>query len=97
MQAKASRLSVAGTKWQHAPASLFLSRTTLPPCSVTWDNGTPTSTRYKPAWRAEPQWGDVAQALDDISCLVEPSHMGVAGGEPAIGDRKGRGLLDRQE
>jgi len=38
-----------------------------------------------------------AQPLDDFSGAVEPSHMGVAGGEIAIGPRKVRTLLDREE
>ncbi len=41
--------------------------------------------------------GDGAQPRDDLSRVVEPTHMGVAGGEKAIRARKARILLDREE
>jgi len=37
------------------------------------------------------------QPLDDLSCVVEPTHMGVAGGETAIRQRESWVLLDREE
>jgi hypothetical protein len=41
--------------------------------------------------------GDRAQPLYDFSCVVEPTHMGVAGGEIAMRLRVARILLDRKE
>ena len=41
--------------------------------------------------------GDVAQPLDDVARLIEPAHMGVAGGEKAVRLRPTRILLDSEE
>src|SRR5215471_3764671 len=41
--------------------------------------------------------GDGAQPRDSLSCLVEPPHMRVAGGEIAIRERLAGILLDREE
>src|SRR5208282_3177714 len=40
---------------------------------------------------------DGAQPRDDLSRVVEPTHMGVAGGERAIRAREAGILLDREE
>ena len=41
--------------------------------------------------------GNGPQPRDDVSCIVEPAHMGIAGGEKAIRHRVARILLDREE
>src|SRR5215470_4107589 len=41
--------------------------------------------------------GDGAQSPDDISRLVEPPHMGVAGGKVAISRWEARIVLDGEE
>ena len=38
-----------------------------------------------------------AQPRDNLSRVVEPTHMGVAGGETAMRQREARILLDREE
>src|SRR5215469_12871739 len=38
-----------------------------------------------------------AEALDDFPRLLEASHMGITGGEKAVGRRVGRKLLKRSE
>jgi hypothetical protein len=38
-----------------------------------------------------------ALPLDDLTCVVEPAHMGAAGGENAIRLREARIVLDREE
>ena len=38
-----------------------------------------------------------AQLLDDLSRVVEPTHMGIAGGESAVGGRLAWIVLDREE
>jgi hypothetical protein len=40
---------------------------------------------------------DGAQPRDDLACVVEPTHMGVAGGEKTIRLRAAWVLLDREE
>ena len=42
-------------------------------------------------------WGNRPQPLYDRLCVVEPTHMGVAGGEHAIRRREAWILLDRKE
>jgi hypothetical protein len=39
----------------------------------------------------------MAQPLDDLSYVVESTHMGVAGGEKLIRDREAWIRLDREE
>jgi hypothetical protein len=41
--------------------------------------------------------GNSPQPCDDLPSVVEPTHMGIAGGEIAIWVRVARILLDRQE
>jgi hypothetical protein len=41
--------------------------------------------------------GNDAQPRDELLCLVEPTHMGVAGGEKAIWDRVAWIFLDREK
>ena len=41
--------------------------------------------------------GDGAQLRNDLPCLIESSHVGVAGGERAIGRGEVRLVLDREE
>jgi hypothetical protein len=41
--------------------------------------------------------GNGPQPRDDLSCVVEPTHMRVAGSESAIWVREARILLDREE
>ena len=41
--------------------------------------------------------GNGPQSLHDLSCVVEPTHMGVAGGEDAMWEREGGIVLDRKE
>src|SRR5689334_11484943 len=41
--------------------------------------------------------GNGLQARDDLSCIVEPTHMRVAGGEKAVWLRAAWILLDREE
>ena len=39
----------------------------------------------------------VSQPLDDSACVIEPTHIGVAGGETAMRQREAWVLLDREE
>src|SRR5437660_12829143 len=41
-------------------------------------------------------WGNGSQPLDDRACVIEPTHMGVAGGETAMRQREAWLLLDRE-
>ena len=41
--------------------------------------------------------GDGAQPLDDLACVLEPTHLRIAGGKIAIRNREAGILLDRQE
>ena len=41
--------------------------------------------------------GNDPQPLDDFACVVESTHMGVAGGQNAMRVRLARILLDREE
>ena len=40
---------------------------------------------------------DGAQPRNDLSCVIEPTHMGVAGGESAVRRREARIILDREK